>query len=371
MKKLLVYSCQVKKLFKIKDLKTNNPIQILISSIQKIFPQLIAIIIAFIVGAFVLILTGYNPVDAYSAMIIGAFGDTYGIGQTLTQATPIIFTALAFLFTFKCGLFNIGAEGQFIVGAFTAAIVGIYLKNVPSPIHITLAILFGAIAGGIWGLIPGILKNRFGAHEVITTMMLTYIAMNVTGYLVNYPFKAPGWVSQTLQIGKTAQLPKLLPPTQLSASIIIAVFLAIVIYFILQRTTFGYALRASGLNPLAAENGGINVKRTMLYAFIISGAFAGIGGAGEVMGVHYRFIEGFSPGYGFDGLAVALVGGLNPVGAIFAGLLFGALRSGGMLMTRATHVPLDIVTIIQALVIIFVAAPTLIQYILNWRRSKS
>ncbi|MBM3291281.1 ABC transporter permease [Candidatus Bathyarchaeota archaeon] len=356
---------------KILIVKSIKFVQLIKESIQRIFPQLIAILVAFLLGAIVLIFTGYNPVDAYYSMIIGAFGDIYGIGQTLTQATPIIFTALAFLFSFKSGLFNIGAEGQFIVGAFAAAITGIYIKNIPSPIHIILSILIGAFAGGVWGLIPGILKNKFGAHEVITTMMLTYVAINFTGYLVNYPFKAPGWVSQTLQIEKTAQLPRILPPTQLSASLIIAVLLAIIINYILQRTSFGYELRASGLNPLAAENGGINVKRTMLYAFIISGAFAGIGGAGEIMGVHYRFIEGFSPGYGFDGLAVALVGGLNPIGIIFAGLLFGALRSGGMLMSRATHVPLDIVTIIQALVIIFVAAPTLLQYILNWRRNKS
>jgi ABC-type uncharacterized transport system permease subunit len=340
------------------------------SGLLRIVPQVLAIATAFLVGALVLIATGYSPIDVYAAMVMGSFGDVYGIGQTLTQATPIIFTALAFLFSFKCGLFNIGAEGQLIIGGFAAAIVGISFSGLPAPLHILLALLAGALAGGAWGFLPAYLKAKFGAHEVITTMMFSYIATYLTSYLVNYPFKAPGWVAQTVPIAESAQLPRILPPTQLSASILAAVALAGVVYYVLQKTTLGYEVRASGLNPSAAENGGINVKKTMVLAFIVSGALAGIGGAGEVMGVHYRFIQGFSPGYGFDGLAVALVGGLNPLGVLLAAILFGALRSGGMLMTRATHVPLDIVVIIQALVIIFVAAPNFIRYFVR-RRSKT
>ncbi len=338
------------------------------SGLLRIVPQIIAIIVAFLVGALVLIATGYSPVDVYAAMIYGAFGDVYGVGQTLTQATPIIFTALAFLFSFKCGLFNIGAEGQLIMGGFAAALVGISFSEMPAPIHILLALLAGALIGGLWGFLPAFLKARFGAHEVITTMMFSYIATYLTSYFENYPIKAPGWVAQTVTIADSAELPRILPPTQLSASIIIAVAMAGAVYYILQKTTLGYEVRASGLNPSAAENGGINVKRTMVLAFILSGALAGLGGAGEILGVHYRFIQGFSPGYGFDGLAVALVGGLNPVGVLLAGVLFGALRSGSMLMTRTTHVPLDIVVIIQALVIVFVAAPNLMKYFLGWRK---
>jgi ABC-type uncharacterized transport system permease subunit len=340
------------------------------SGLLRIAPQLLAIATAFLVGALVLIATGYSPIDVYSAMLMGAFGDVYGVGQTLTQATPIIFTALAFLFSYKCGLFNIGAEGQLIMGGFAAAIVGISFSGLPVPLHILLAVLAGALAGGVWGFLPAILKARFGAHEVITTMMFTYIATYLTSYLVNYPFKAPGWVAQTVPIADSAQLPRILQPTQLSASILVAVAMAVVVYYILQKTTLGYEVRASGLNPSAAENGGINVKKTMILALILGGALAGIGGAGEILGVHNRFIQGFSPGYGFDGIAVALVGGLNPIGVLLAAILFGALRSGGMLMTRATHVPLDIVVILQALVIIFVAAPHFIRYFVR-RRSKA
>jgi ABC-type uncharacterized transport system permease subunit len=341
------------------------------SNLAKVVPQVIAIATAFLVGALVLIATGYSPVDVYTAMVLGAFGDVYGVGQTLTQATPIIFTALAFLFSFKCGLFNIGAEGQFLVGGFVAAIAGIFLGGLPAPLPLVLALLAGALAGGAWGFLPGFLKVRFGAHEVITTMMFSYIATYLTSYMVNYPFKAPGWVAQTVQVADSARLPRILDPTQLSASILVAVALAGAVYYILRKTTLGYEVRTSGLNPSAAEGGGINVKRVIVLAFVLSGALAGIGGAGEILGVHYRFIQGFSPGYGFDGLAVALVGGLNPIGVLLASVLFGALRSGGMLMTRATHVPLDIVIIIQALVIIFVAAPTLIGYLGRLRRTRA
>ncbi len=334
-------------------------------SVRKILPETIAIITAFLIGAIALLITGYPPVEAYSAMISGAFGDVFGIGQTLTQATPIIFTALAFLFAFKSGLFNIGAEGQLLVGAFASALIGISFNNLPVYIHLPLALLAGALAGGFWGFIPAVLKVKLGAHEVITTMMLSYVASNLTSYMVNYPFKAPGWVPQTIVVAPSAELPRILQPTQLSASIIIAVALAWFTDYMLKKTTLGYEVRAVGLNPSAAESSGISVKKGMILALVISGAIAGLGGAGEVLGVHRRFIEGFSPGYGWDGLAVALIGRLHPVGVVFAAILFGALRSGGMVMTRATGVPLDIINMLQALVVILIAAPKLIRYLLK------
>lgn len=330
---------------------------------KTILPQIVAIFMAFIVGAIVLLATGFSPIEAYGALFVGAFGDIYGIGQTLTQATPILFTALAFLFAFKAGLFNIGAEGQFLVGALGAAIVGMSLNGLPSIIHVSLALLAGAFFGGLWALIPALLKTELGAHEVITTMMLSYVALYVTGYLVNDVFRAPGWVSQTPLIAASAELPRILPPTQLSASVFMGIILVALTYFTLQKTVLGYEVRAIGLNPLAAENGGINVKKGLILALVISGVLAGLGGAGEVLGVHRRFIDGFSPGYGWDGLAVALIGGLNPIGALLAALLLGVLRSGGMTMNRVTGVPMDIVTILQALVILFVAAPILVKYL--------
>lgn len=328
-------------------------------------PQLVAILGAFLVGATVLWATGHSPIEAYAAMLAGAFGDVFGIGQTFTQATPIIFTALAFLFAFKCGLFNIGAEGQLLIGGFTAAVVGISFKSLPAFIHLPMAILAGAAGGALWVFIPAVLKAKLGAHEVITTMMLSYVALYLTSYMVNYPLKAPGWVPQTVLVSPSAELPCILPPTQLSASFILALTLSGVTAYVLKRTTIGYEVRAIGLNPSAAENSGINIKRGVILALVISGAMAGLGGAGEVLGVHRRFIDGFSPGYGWDGLAVALIGGLNPYGVILAAILFGALRSGGMVMNRVTGVPLDIIYILQSLVVLFVAAPRLIKYLLK------
>ncbi|MCJ7732743.1 ABC transporter permease [Candidatus Bathyarchaeota archaeon] len=330
--------------------------------------QVAAIIAAFIVGALILYATGYNPLNAYISMATGAFGNTFGIGQTLTQATPIIFTSLAFLISAKAGLFNIGAEGQFLMGAMGATIVGIYVQGLPWYIHVPLSMMAGMAAGGFWGLIPAVLKSRFEAHEVITTMMLSYVAKYLTSYLVNYPLKAPGWVSQTVKIQSTAELSRILPPTQLSGAIFVAVLFVALTQFLLQKTILGYELRAIGLNPTTAENSGISITRGIIISMVLSGALAGIGGACEIMGVHKRFIDGFSPGYGWDGLAVALVGGLHPVGIFLASILFGALRSGGMIMARAIKIPQDLISLLQGLVIVFVAAPMLIRSLLRRRK---
>jgi simple sugar transport system permease protein len=332
---------------------------------QGALPQLIAIVMAFLVGAVVLLVTGYSPLDAYRSLLVGAFGDTYGLGQTLSQATPIIFTSLAFLFAFKCGLFNIGAEGQLLIGGMSAALVGISFTNLPFYVHLPLALLAGAAGGALWGFIPAVLKAKLDAHEVITTMMLSYVALYVTSYLVNYPFKAPGWVAQTIYIAPSAELPRILPPTQLSGSIIIALIVVTIIAYVLQRTTLGYEVRAIGLNPAAARSGGINVSKVMILSLVISGMIAGLGGAGEILGVHRRYIDGFSPGYGFDGLAVALIGGLNPFGVILASILIGALRSGGLVMNRVTGVPLDVIYLLQSSVVLFAAAPRVIRFLSN------
>jgi simple sugar transport system permease protein len=333
------------------------------SRIVAVGSQVIAVGIAFLVGAIVLLATGYSPIAAYGAVLTGSFGDLYAVGQTLTQATPIIFTAIAFLFSFKAGLFNIGGEGQLLIGGFLAAFVGISFTGLPIYIHLPFALLAGAAGGALWGFIPAILKAKLDAHEVITTMMLSYVALYVTSYMVNYPFKAPGWVAETVQIAPSAELPRILQPTQLSGSIFIGLIVVGLTAYVFQRTILGYEIRAIGLNPAAARSNGINIQKGMILALVISGAIAGLGGAGEILGVHRRFIDGFSPGYGWDGLAVALIGGLNPFGTVLAAILVGALRSGGLVMNRVTGVPLDIVYILQALVVLFAAAPNIIRYL--------
>lgn len=322
-----------------------------------------AVLFAFLIGALVILLTGNSPLDAYAAMLEGAFGSTYAVAETLRRATPIIFTGLAFLFAFRCGLFNIGVEGQLLAGGFAAAWVGFSFGGLPVFIHLPLALLVGAAVGGLWALGPAVLKAKLGVHEVITTMMLTFVALHLTSYLVNYPFKAPGWVPHTPLVAHSAQLPRILPPSMLTASIFIALACVVAMYFILWKTTTGYEVRLVGTNPSAAKYAGIRVPRKIILAMCVSGLLGGLAGAGEVLGTHGRFIEGFSPGYGWDGIAAGLVGGLHPIGVVFSSILFGALRGGSARMDMVTGVPFDIATVIQAIVILFVAAPMLIRYL--------
>jgi simple sugar transport system permease protein len=325
--------------------------------IMDVFISIVAVIAALLVGAIIVYVSGNSPYEAYKALYEGAFGSTYDFAQTLTRATPLIFTGLTVAFAFRCGLFNIGGEGQLYIGGITAAFVGISFTGLPVYIHLPLALVAGAAAGGAWAFLPSILKARVGAHEVITTIMTNYISIYLCSYLANYPLKAEGWVAQTDVVEPTAQLPRLVPTTQLSASILLALACVAAAYFILYKTTLGYQIRAVGLNPTAAEYGGISVQKSIVIAMIISGVFAGLGGTGEVLGLHKRFIFGFSPGYGFDGIAVAVLGRNHPVGVVLGALLFGALRNGGMVMKQLTNVPTDLVVVIQGIVILFVAAP--------------
>ena len=325
--------------------------------LMDVFISIIAVIAALLVGAVIVYISGSSPLAAYKALFEGAFGNTYNFAQTVARTTPLIFTGLTVAFAFRCGLFNIGGEGQLYMGAMTAAIVGVSVQGLPLYIHLPLALGAGALAGGAWALLPSVLKARVGAHEVITTIMMNYIGIYLCNYLANYKFKAEGWIAQTDVVEPSAQLPRLVPATQLSASILVALLCVVIVYYILYKTTLGYEIRAVGLNPSAAEYGGISVQKSIVIAMVISGMLAGLGGSGEVLGLHKRFIFGFSPGYGFDGIAVAVLGRNHPVGVVLGALLFGALRNGGMVMKQVTNVPTDLVVAIQGIVILFVAAP--------------
>ncbi len=328
-----------------------------------ILPEIMAVCAAFLIGAIILWVTGHPILETFYHLFRGAFGSRTAIGTTLTRTTPLIFTGLAFSVAFKCGLFNIGAEGQLQVGAFAAAWVGFALPPLPPIIHITLALAAGAAAGVLWALIPAVLKAKRGVHEVVTTMMLAHVGILLTRYFAFGPFKAPGWIPHTERIASTAELARIMPPTQLTTAIFIALFCALVVYLFLWKTSPGYGIRAAGLNPTAAEAGGVPITRSIILALLLSGALAGLGGAGEILGVFRRFVEGFSPGHGWDGIAVGLLGRLHPIGIVLSALLFGALRVGGMAVDRATDVPLDITVIMQAMVILLVAAPKLMKFI--------
>ncbi len=329
-----------------------------------------AIFLGLLVGALIILWIGKNPLAAYASLFYGAFGDLNRFANTVARATPLILTGLAVAFAFRRGLFNIGVEGQMLVGALSAAYVGTAFGGLPAIIHLPLTILSAMAASAVWAAIPGVLKAKRGVHEVINTIMMNFIAYAFVAYVITGPLKAPGQIPKSADILSSAQLIRLSELAQwstsrLNAGIIIALLACVAIYYLLWKTTAGYEIRAVGLNPHAAEYGGISVNRNIILAMVISGVLAGLAGAERVLGFHGSFILGFSPGYGFEGIAVALLGKNHPVGVIFAAILFGSLSSGGRWMAFNTGVPTDIVTVLQAVIIFFVAAEGIVAWFIR------
>ena len=326
--------------------------------------------LALLVGSFFLLINGYSPIEAYKNILIGAFGGKYAIAETLLKTTPLIFTGLAVAVASQAGLFNIGAEGQLLIGALATGIVGAQDWGLPPLLHPLLALAAGFVAGGLWGGIAGVIKARFGAHEVIVTIMLNYIAALLTSYLVTYPFKAEGMVPQTNPVVLGAALTHLLRGSQLSTGIFLALIATAVVTWIVKKTVFGYEMRAVGFNPSASHTAGIRPLAIGTLAIALGGGLAGIGGGVEVLGVHGRFIQGFSPGFGFDGVAVSVLANNNPSLVPLTALLFGVLRAGGAYLERSTSIPGDFAVLIQALVIFFAASPRIFTILRAGRRSK-
>ncbi len=331
---------------------------------ELLFP-LIAVIAAFIVGGILVFIIGDNPVETYKLLFGAALSWPDGIGYTLFYATPLIFTGLAVLVAFRCGLLNIGAEGQLYMGAFATAWVGITFAQLSPWLLIPMCFLAAILAGGVWGSIPGILKAKFGSHEVINTIMLNFIAVALISYFTQYHYKLPGDpIMQTAPIGWGAHLARLgkfipgLPQRiPLNLAFILALLCCVLVYLFLWRTKWGYELRATGANPSAAEYGGISIRKQIIVAMTISGSLAGMVGINEVLGYRYRYYDGFSDNYGFTGIAVALLGRNHPAGVVLAALLFAMLQRGGIPVDAFTeHVTKDIVLVIQAIIILFVAA---------------
>jgi ABC-type uncharacterized transport system permease subunit len=319
---------------------------------------IIAILLGMVVGGLAIVATGGDPVLAYRALFEGAVGSRYGFGEMLLSTTPLLFSGLAVAFAFHCGLFNIGVEGQLTMGGMAAAVVGFAVHGLPPLIHVTLALTAGAIAGGIWGGIPGYLKAKLGVHEVINTIMLNFIAFAITSYLVGPygPLTASVQLPASPMILDSARLPRFWEGTRLTAGIFIALGAAFVVWIILWHTRLGYRIRAVGLNSRAAEYAGINIAYHLTTSMAISGALGGLAGAVEVLGIHYRFYDSFSPGYGFDAIAIALVGQLHPLGVTAASLFFGFLRAGAILMQQEAQVPRDIIFIVSGVIIFLMAA---------------
>lgn len=344
--------------------------QPLLSGWKGLASALGALLLALLLGSFFLLLNGYSPIDAYENILVGAFGGKYAIAETLLKTTPLIFTGLAVSVAFQAGLFNIGAEGQLLIGALAAAMVGAQNWPLPPLIYPLLALAAGFIAGGLWGGIAGIIKARFGAHEVIVTIMLNYIAALLTSYLVTYPWKAEGMVPQTNPVVQNATLPHLLRGSQLSAGFFLALIATVIVTWIVRKTVVGYEMRAIGFNPSASHTAGIRTLSIGTLAIALGGALAGVGGGVEVLGVHGRFIQGFSPGFGFDGIAVSVLANNNPSLVPLTALLFGVLRAGGAYLERSTSIPGDFAVLIQGMVIFFAASPRIFTVLRAGRRSK-
>lgn len=325
---------------------------------------ILSIVLALVIGGVILALSGNNPFAAYAALLRGSFGSAAAFGRTLEKATPLIFGGLAVAFAFKAGLFNIGGQGQLLIGAIVAAYVGFSFDNLPFIIHMPLALLAGAVAGGLYGAIAGALKAYTGAHEVITTIMLNYVAINLTDYLADGPWKDEGIIARTPAVLESAVIPTwgFLP-----FGFLLAVFAAIATWYLVYRTTFGYAIRTTGINPHAAQYAGIKVSQIIILTMAISGFLAGMGGAVETLGVVGRYQPGFNLGLGFDGITIALLAKTNPLGVIPAAILIGAMQAGSSQMQFSAGVPFQIIDVIQALILFFVSADIIVRKVFRMR----
>lgn len=358
---------------------------------NKFVITLISILLGLIIGGIALSITGFNPIEAYKIMFKGVFSNPRYISWTIIRSTPLILTGISVSFAFKTGLFNIGAEGQYIVGSLVATMVG-YFFHLPPIIHPIVAILAGILAGAIWGGIAGYLKSKFGINEVITTIMLNWTALYFSNFMVFWePFKRPNRDAserildsasiQILEKWKTSDAGRaflannnflkefLNPPVNFG--IIIAILVAILIWYLLKHTTLGYQLRAVGFNKDAAEYGGIDIKRNTILAMMIAGAISGLSGATQVLGVSKETaILATMEGYGFDGMAVALIANSNPLACIPAALLFGGLKYGGSKLQPTMGAPIEVINITIGVIIMFIAMPKLIDIIASVRRRK-
>jgi len=325
---------------------------------------LLATLLALLIGAIMLLALDADPVEAYSALIIGAFGSPNALADTAVKATPLLFVGLGICIAFRGGVINIGGEGQLVAGAVAATAVAVYLPHWPGWAIICLSLAIGFLAGAIWGGIPGALKAYLNVNEILSTVMMNMIAVQGMNFLLRGPMMDPvqieagSFIPQTARFPKATDLPRLVP-TRLHAGAGLAIILAILVYIFLWRTTIGYRIRAVGLNPNASRVAGIEVKQYIMLSLLLSGALAGLGGATQVLGLHHRMFtdgsaQGFTGGAGFNGIVAALFGKLHPLGTIPASILFGALLVGANHMQRAVQVPSDFITALNGLVVVFV-----------------
>jgi len=327
----------------------------------------LAVLAALLIGAVMLVLLKANPFEAYAAMIGGALGDVSGLTQSLVKATPLLLVGLGIVIAFRASVINIGGEGQIIVGALMATWFSLTFRAWPAWLLVTATLLMGFAAGAMWGFVPGFLKARLGVNEILSTVMMNAIALQLMNALLSGPLIDPAGVAagtflaQSERLPENVWLPRLVPQTLLHTGALIALALAVAVYIFLWRTTIGYRIRAVGANPRASRYAGISVERYQLLAFLLSGALAGLGGAVELYGVTHRLFSdgsahGFTGNAGFNGIVAALFGGLHPIGTIPASILFGALLVGANQLQRTIQVPSAFVVTLDGLIVVFVVA---------------
>ena len=332
---------------------------------------LLATLAALAIGAVMLLILGANPIVAYQALLEGAFGNPNAVAETIVKATPLLLVGLGICISFRGNVINIGGEGQMILGALLATWLGLQFTTWPGWVMIPAALLFGFLGGALWGGIPGVLKAYFNVNEILSTIMMNAIAVQLMNFLLRGPMIDPAQLELASRIPQSARLVEMyhlprLVPTRLHLGAAIAIALAILVYILLWRTTLGYRIRAVGQNPEASKYAGINVKRSIVISLLLSGAFAGLAGATQVFGVNYRMItdgsaSGFTGSAGFNGIVAALFGQLHPIGTIPASFLFGAMLVGANKLQRTVQVPSALVIALNGLVVIFVVSSEIIR----------
>jgi simple sugar transport system permease protein len=341
--------------------------------IFRLLTPIVAVIVALLGGAIVIAFSGVNPIFAYGELIRGAFGNGYSISEIFVRSLPLAFTGLAFALAFRGGLLNIGAEGQLYLGALGATLVALFFPNLPSYLLIPLTMIGAMVFGAIWGAIPAILKAKWNVNEFVNTVMMNYIGMYFVNYIVSNPLREKTVTSypQTEIFVQSAWMPKIFGGgTRLTYGFFILIAVAIVVYILLWHTSLGYQIRVIGFNRIAAKYSGMKSTKLMLLTMMISGALAGIGGGLEVTGIQHRLMSNFSPGYGYTGIIVALLGRDHPFGVIVASLFFGMLRTGARSMESFAHVSYYVTTIIEALTLLAILSSDYVIPILMKSRKK-
>ncbi|HBV88636.1 MAG TPA: ABC transporter permease [Desulfosporosinus sp.] len=334
--------------------------------------NILAIVLGLVASGLMLLFLGKNPVNAYSVLITSVVRDGYTFADIFVKATPLMFTALAFAFTYKANLYNIGAQGQFYIGAVIAAAGSLLLQNIlPGWLVLIITLLLTIVGGGLWGAFVGFVKARYNSNEFLVSMMSTYVALAVMNYsLRTFLMETKAEYPQTDALAESVWLPYMIPGTRLHIGFVLAVLACVGVWVLLYKTTLGYRIRAVGYNAGAAEMSGINSKKLYILAFFISGALAGVAGFTEVNGVQHMLVQGFNPDLGAAGIGIAILANGNPIGIIFAAILFGALKVGGTIMGQMSGIPSSIIELMQGFVMVFVILSYFVRTWLENNREK-